>query len=103
MLQRLLNLIFELFAVDGTTASTGSGRIACLNHEVWDDTVEDDVIVVASLGESCKVLASFGRMVGVKLDCDDSHRCLERYICCHRYVKASVSCFCCETLRYLGT
>lgn len=44
-----VDFVCELFAVNGATASTGSGRIACLKHEVGDDAVEDDVVVVAFL------------------------------------------------------
>ena len=49
MFQVGVDFICKLFAVDGATASTGSGRIACLEHEVGDDAVEDDVVVVAFL------------------------------------------------------
>lgn len=49
MFQFSVDFVCKLFAIDGATASTGSGRIACLEHEVGDDAVEDDVIVVAFL------------------------------------------------------
>ena len=49
MFQAGVDLVCELFAVDGATTSTGSGRIACLKHEVGDDAVKDDVVVVAFL------------------------------------------------------
>lgn len=49
MFQVGVDFVCEFFAVDGATASTGSGRIACLKHEVGDDAVEDDVVVVAFL------------------------------------------------------
>ncbi len=55
MLQARIDLIFELFTVDGSTAAAGAGRIAGLQHEVWDDAVEDDVVVVAALGEGGEV------------------------------------------------
>lgn len=51
------NLVFEFLAVNGATASTSAGRIACLNHEVRDDTVEDDIVVVAAFGKCREVLA----------------------------------------------
>ena len=50
-------LIFELFAIDGSATAAGTSRIAGLQHEVWDDAVEDDVVVVAALGEGGEVVA----------------------------------------------
>lgn len=58
MLQSRMNLVLELFAVDRAASATGSSGIASLYHEVRDDAMEDDVVVVASLSESRKVLAS---------------------------------------------
>lgn len=49
MFQVGVYFVCELFAVDGATASTGSGRITSLEHEVGDDAMEDDVVVVAFL------------------------------------------------------
>ena len=57
MLQSRIDLIFELFAVDGSAAAAGTGRVAGLEHEVWDYAVEDDVVVVAALGEGGEVVA----------------------------------------------
>lgn len=50
MLERGVDLICELFAVDAGSAASGACWVARLNHEVWDDAVEDDVVVVPSLG-----------------------------------------------------
>ena len=57
MLQSRIDLIFELFSVDGSAAAAGTGRVAGLEHEVWDYAVEDDVVVVAALGEGGEVVA----------------------------------------------
>ena len=57
MLQRRIDLVFELFAVDGSAAAAGAGGVAGLQHEVWDYAVEDDVVVVAALGEGGEVVA----------------------------------------------
>lgn len=57
MLKVLLYLIFKFLAVDGTASSAGAGRIARLYHEVGDNAVEDDVVIVAPLREGCKVFA----------------------------------------------
>ena len=55
MLQARIDLIFKLFTVDGSAAAAGAGRIAGLQHEVWNYAVEDDVVVVAALGEGGEV------------------------------------------------
>ena len=55
MLQSRIYLIFEFFAVDGSATAAGAGRVAGLEHEVWDYAVEDDVVVVAALGEGGEV------------------------------------------------
>lgn len=58
MLQSRIDLIFELLAVDGSATAAGTGRIAGLQHEIWDYTMEDNVIVVAALSEGGEVGAS---------------------------------------------
>lgn len=58
VLQVIANLVFEFLAVDRASSSTGAGRITSLNHEVGDDAVEDDVVVVTSLRKSREVVAS---------------------------------------------
>jgi hypothetical protein len=41
-----------------------------LNHEVGDDAMEDDIVVVSALSQSRKVLACLGCVVIVEFDCD---------------------------------
>ena len=60
MLQSRIDLIFELVVVDRSAAATGTGRIAGLEHEIWDYAVEDDVVVVPALGEGREVVAGLG-------------------------------------------
>ena len=55
MLQCRIDLVVELFAVNGRAAAPGAGGVAGLQHEVWDYAVEDDGIVVAALGKSGEV------------------------------------------------
>lgn len=57
VLERGVKFVLELSAVDGATASAGAGRVAALDHEVWDDAVEDDVVVFSRVSEASKVLA----------------------------------------------
>ena len=57
MFQPRIYLIFELFTINRSTTTPSAGRIASLQHEVWNDAVEDDVVVVAALGEGGEVVA----------------------------------------------
>lgn len=63
MLQIAANLVLEFFAVDRAASAAGAGRITGLDHEVGDNAVEDDIVVVASLCESGKVLAGLDSLI----------------------------------------
>lgn len=39
-----------------------------MQHEVWDDAVEDDAVVVAAADQSLEVGAGFGRVRGVEFE-----------------------------------
>ncbi|KFY34535.1 hypothetical protein V494_06691 [Pseudogymnoascus sp. VKM F-4513 (FW-928)] len=54
-------LVGELLAVDGGAAAAGAGWVAGLDHEGGDDTVDEQVVVVAALGEGGEVSARLGR------------------------------------------
>lgn len=60
VLERRVNLVGELFAVDGSAAAAGAGRVSALNHEVGDDAVEDGAVVVAAADEGGEVVAGLG-------------------------------------------
>lgn len=70
MLQRGVNLVVELVAVDGGAAAPGARRVAALDHEVGDDAVEDGRGVVAALDEGGEVLGCPGGVRGVELEGD---------------------------------
>jgi hypothetical protein len=63
-----VDFVFEFLAVDRAASAAGAGRITSLDHEVRDNAVEDDVVIVASLREGCEVLACLGRMSVVELN-----------------------------------
>ncbi len=60
MFKRRVDLVLELFAVDGSPAATGAGRVAGLEHEVGDYAVEEYIIVVAATGKLSEVLTGLG-------------------------------------------
>lgn len=66
MFQGWLNLILKFLAVYRRSASTCACWIAALDHEIGNDAMEDDIVVVASLCEGCEVLAGFRSVFGVK-------------------------------------
>lgn len=68
MLELRGDFVFELFAVDGFTASTGARGIASLYHEVWNYAVEDQAVEVVALRERREVFACLGRVVVVEFD-----------------------------------
>lgn len=68
--QRSMDFVLELLAIDGATAPASASGIAGLDHEVGDDAVKNNVVVVSSLGKGREVLAGLGRMIVVELDDD---------------------------------
>lgn len=70
VLERSRDLVFEFFAVDGLASATGTGGVAGLDHEVGDDAVEDDIVVVSALGKGSEVFAGTRGMVVVEFDDD---------------------------------
>lgn len=56
VLERAVELVLELATPDGLSATAGACGVAALEHEAGDDAVEDDAVVLACVGEACKVL-----------------------------------------------
>lgn len=67
VLELASNLVLEFLAVDGASSSAGAGGITGLDHEVGDDAVEDDIVIVASLSKDRKVLASLSEIIKRKV------------------------------------
>jgi hypothetical protein len=63
VLERAVELVLELAAPDGLSTTTGTSGVTALQHEAGDDAVEDDAVVLASVGETCKVLTCLLRSV----------------------------------------
>lgn len=57
MLQPRVNLVLELLAVNRASSPAGTSWIAGLDHEVGDNAVEDNVVVIASLRKCREILA----------------------------------------------
>lgn len=51
MLKRCMYLVLKFFAINGAAPSSGTGWISGLNHEVRYYAVDDDIVIIASLGE----------------------------------------------------
>lgn len=84
--QRRVDFVFELFAVDGGPAASCAGGIAALDHEVGNDAVEDDVVVVSAAGERCEVYAGLVEPALARYkhkqacECRNSEACLGRML-----------------------
>lgn len=77
--QRRVDLVFKLVPVDTRPSAPRPRRVARLDHKVWDDSVEDDAVVVVSLRQRRKVLARLGRVLVVQFHRD---RTLEMQTLC---------------------
>ena len=53
-------LVLELLAIDGAATTTCAGWIASLKHEIWDDAMEDYIIVVPTLGKGREIPTRLG-------------------------------------------
>jgi len=60
------DLVGESAAVDGRASAAGAGGVAGLDHEVADDAVAGDGVVVAGGGEGGEVVAC---LMGVLVGC----------------------------------
>lgn len=83
MLQCRIDLIVELFAVNGRATAPSAGGIAGLQHEVWNYAVEDDGVVVTALGEGGEVGAGSGGMVCVEFEGYGAHGGVENDVSGH--------------------
>src|SRR5690606_35565422 len=63
-------LVLERLAPDRLPAAAGAGRVAALDHEVRDDAVEDDAVVVAVFDVGDEILASERSDLRVELELD---------------------------------
>ena len=52
-----VEFVLEFGAVDGRASTAGTGWVTTLDHEAGDDSMEDDVVVLAGVGEGRKVFA----------------------------------------------
>lgn len=70
MFQRRVDLVRELVAVYARPPASRARGVACLHHEVRDDPVEDDVVVIAARSEGREVRTCLGRVGRVQFDGD---------------------------------
>lgn len=67
MPQPLVDLVLELFAVDGAAAAACARRVARLYHKVGNHAVHGTLVVIAARGQRGEVAARLGRVLGVEL------------------------------------
>lgn len=86
MTQRVVKPVAGKLTPDGIagTADAGTHRIAALDHEARDDTVEDEPIIKAGLGQRGKILHRIGGVVFIQLDFD--HAALFHFNGCNHAV-----------------
>ena len=65
--------VLKGLAPDAVSAVACAGGVACLDHKVFDYSMEGYVIVVAFLCKSDKVLYRLGCFFGEKSDLDITH------------------------------
>ena len=63
MLQAFTELVFNLVA---GAAHTGTGRVTALNHEIIDDAVESDAVIVSGKRQRFKAVHGFRRGIREK-------------------------------------
>lgn len=57
VLERGHDFVLEFAAPDALAAAAGAVGVAALDHEAWNDAVENDLVVVTSLCERAEVSA----------------------------------------------
>jgi hypothetical protein len=70
VLQRREDLVLELFTVYRGAAAACACGVTTLDHEVRDDAVEDNAVVVAALCQPSEIPARLWRVLVVQLDRD---------------------------------
>ncbi len=63
-------LVFEVFAPDRLATTASASWVATLNHELLDNTVKNDAVVVAVFRVSAEIFASFGCDIVEQLELD---------------------------------
>ena len=57
VLERGMDFIVEFIAIYGTSSSTCAGRISSLKHKIWNNPVEDLIVIITTLGQCGEILA----------------------------------------------
>lgn len=68
--------VFELTAPDTFAAGAGSGRIARLYHEAFDDSVKYVAVVVAVFRVYAEILHRLGDVLAEEIHVDVAERCM---------------------------
>ena len=77
VLQIVLEAVEEELTLDAVAGAAHAGALgaAALDHEAGDDTVEDQTVVVALVGQGDEVIDTLGCLLGIQLAGDNSAVC----------------------------
>lgn len=78
MTQLTCEFVLKLAPPQRLATRAVSQRVAGLEHELFDDTVEDDAVVVSLSREADKILHCFGNMLREEAEMDVTHRRVQR-------------------------
>jgi len=84
VLQIVRKLVLEIAIPDARPAGAISERVACLDHELWDDAVEDDAVVERAPGVTDKVLHRLGSLLREQPEVHVTQRRVDRRGRCER-------------------
>jgi len=71
------NFIFKSWAINWLPPSSCSSWVSALHHEILDNAVEFDIVVIAPSWELQEIPAGLGGVLVVELHCDRTHGGLE--------------------------
>ena len=73
-------LASKIMSLENNLEVTSSCRVPSLNHEVFDDPMEFNAIVVATPSEFCKVPTGLWRVFPIQFYCKSAHSGEMKYI-----------------------
>ena len=72
-----MNFVLEFTAINGFAAAAGPRGIPALDHEIPDDAMENNAIIIPAQTELREVVAGAGSVLPIQLDFEVPHRGVE--------------------------